>query len=109
MMAVTRTSPLRTAIRDLALDALFGAALLVARTGARSSPGSGVTAPLAKREEQLKGMAKKQAPAAKQKGDKLKVSKKLFKAFKKEAKKKDLAISALALEISERGIRKRGK
>ena len=54
-------------------------------------------------------MAKKQAPAAKQKGAKLKVSKKLFKAFKKEAKKKDLAVSALALEISEKGIRKRGK
>ena len=29
--------PLRAAIRDLALDALFGAALLVARTGARLS------------------------------------------------------------------------
>ena len=54
-------------------------------------------------------MAKKQTSAAKQKRAKLKVSKKLFKAFKKEAKKKDLAVSALALEISEKGIRKKGK
>ena len=54
-------------------------------------------------------MAKKQASAGKQKGAKLKVSRKLFKAFGKEAKKKDLAVSALALEISERGIRKKGK
>ena len=42
-------------------------------------------------------MAKKQTSAAKQKRAKLKVSKKLFKAFKKEAKKKDLGVSALAL------------
>ena len=54
-------------------------------------------------------MAKKQTPTAKQKKTELKVSKKLFKAFRKEAKKKDLALSALALEISERGIKKRGK
>jgi hypothetical protein len=52
-------------------------------------------------------MAKKQTSAAKQKKAKLKVSKKLYKAFRKEAKKKDLALSTLALEISERGIRKR--
>jgi hypothetical protein len=54
-------------------------------------------------------MPKKQTSAAKQKRAKLKVSKKLYKAFRKEAKKTDLALSALALEISERGIRKRGK
>jgi hypothetical protein len=54
-------------------------------------------------------MAKKQTSAAKQKKAKLKVSKRLYKAFRKEAKKKDLALSALALEISERGIRKKGK
>jgi hypothetical protein len=52
-------------------------------------------------------MAKKQT--SKQKKSELKVSKKLYKAFRKEAKKKDLAVSALALEISERGIRKKGK
>jgi hypothetical protein len=54
-------------------------------------------------------MAKKKTSAAKQKKAELKVSKKLYKAFRKEAKKKDIALSALALEISERGIRKRGK
>ena len=54
-------------------------------------------------------MANKQASAGKQKGAKLKVSRKLFKAFRKEAKRKNLAVSALALEISERGIRKKGK
>jgi hypothetical protein len=54
-------------------------------------------------------MAKKQASARKQVGAKLKVSKKLFKAFRKEAKKKNLAVSELALEISEKGIRKKGK
>jgi hypothetical protein len=54
-------------------------------------------------------MAKKQASARKQEGAKLKVSKRLFKAFRKEAKKKNLAVSALALEISEKGIRKKGK
>ena len=54
-------------------------------------------------------MAKKQKSAAKQKKPELKVSKKLYKAFRKEAKKKDLALSALAREISERGIRKKGK
>jgi hypothetical protein len=52
-------------------------------------------------------MAKKHT--AKQKKDELKVSNKLYKAFKKEAKKKDLAISSLALEISQRGIRKKSK
>ena len=54
-------------------------------------------------------MPKKQASAGKQKGAKLKVSRELFKAFRKEAKRKNLAVSALALEISERGIRKKGK
>ena len=43
--------------------------------------------------------------AKKQKSE-LKVPGKLYKAFKKEAKKKDLALSELALTISERGIRK---
>jgi hypothetical protein len=54
-------------------------------------------------------MAKQQTHAAKQQKTELKVSKKLYKAFRKEAKKKDLALSALAREISERGIRKRVK
>jgi hypothetical protein len=54
-------------------------------------------------------MAKKQTSAAKQKRAELRVSKKLYKAFRKEAKKKDLGLSALAREISERGIRKRGE
>jgi hypothetical protein len=54
-------------------------------------------------------MAKKQTSAAKQKKAKLKVPRKLYNALRKEAKKKDLALSSLALEISERGIRKRGK
>jgi hypothetical protein len=52
-------------------------------------------------------MAKKQTPTAKQKKAELKIPKKLYKALRKEAKKKDLAVSALALEISERGIRKK--
>ena len=51
-------------------------------------------------------MAKKPASAAKRKRVKIKVSKKLYKALKREAKKKDLALSELALAISERGIRK---
>jgi hypothetical protein len=54
-------------------------------------------------------MAEKQKHTVKQKKDELKVSKKLFKAFRKEAKKKDLGLSELALEISQRGIRKKGK
>jgi hypothetical protein len=51
-------------------------------------------------------MAKKPASAAKRKRVKVKVPKKLYKALKREAKKKDLALSELALAISERGIRK---
>lgn len=54
-------------------------------------------------------MAKNQTSAAKQKKAELKVPRKLYKALRKEAKKKDLAVTALAREISERGIRKRGK
>jgi hypothetical protein len=54
-------------------------------------------------------MAKKQTPTAKQKKDELKVPNKLYKALTKEAKKKDLALSSLALEIAQRGIRKKGK
>jgi hypothetical protein len=54
-------------------------------------------------------MAKKQAFSTKRKRDELKVPKKLYKALRKEAKKKDLAVHALALEISRRGIRKKGK
>jgi hypothetical protein len=54
-------------------------------------------------------MAKKQTRTAKQKKDELKVPKKLYKALRKEAKKKDLALSSLALEIAQRGIRKKGK
>jgi hypothetical protein len=52
-------------------------------------------------------MAKQQTHAAEQKGAELKVPRKLYKALRKEAKKKDLAVTALALEISKRGIRKK--
>jgi hypothetical protein len=51
-------------------------------------------------------MARKQASAAKPKKAQVKVPKKLYKALKKEAKKKDVAVSELALVISESGIRK---
>jgi hypothetical protein len=51
-------------------------------------------------------MAKKQASTARLKRAQVKVSKKLYKALKKEAKKEDVAVSELALAISERGIRK---
>jgi hypothetical protein len=51
-------------------------------------------------------MAKKQVSAAKRKKAELKVPKKLYKALRKEAKKKDVRVSELALAISERGIRK---
>jgi predicted DNA binding CopG/RHH family protein len=54
-------------------------------------------------------MAKKQASAAKQKRVQVKVAKELYKALKKEAKKKGVGVSELALEISENGIRKRKK
>jgi predicted DNA binding CopG/RHH family protein len=54
-------------------------------------------------------MAKKQASAAKQKRVQVKVPKELYKALKKEAKKKGVGVSELALEISENGIRKRKK
>jgi hypothetical protein len=50
-------------------------------------------------------MANKQASAAKRKRAELKVSKKLYKALTKEAKKQDIKVSELGLEISERGIR----
>jgi CopG-like RHH_1 or ribbon-helix-helix domain, RHH_5 len=51
-------------------------------------------------------MAKKQTSTAKLKRAQVKVPKKLYKALKKEAKKEDVAVSELALAISERGIRK---
>jgi hypothetical protein len=51
-------------------------------------------------------MARKQASAAKPKKAQVKVPKKLYKALKKEAKKKDVAVSELALVIFESGIRK---
>jgi hypothetical protein len=51
-------------------------------------------------------MAKEQAAAAKRKRAKIKVPKKLYKTLKKEAKKKGVSVSKLALAISERGIRK---
>jgi GTP cyclohydrolase I len=54
-------------------------------------------------------MAKKQTSAAKRKRVQVKVPKKLYKALRKEAKKKDVAVSELALAISERGIRKEKK
>jgi CopG-like RHH_1 or ribbon-helix-helix domain, RHH_5 len=52
-------------------------------------------------------MAKKQASTAKLKRVQVKVPKRLYRALKKEAKKQDVAVSELALAISERGIRKR--
>jgi hypothetical protein len=54
-------------------------------------------------------MAKKQASTAKLKRVQVKVPKRLYRALKKEAKKQDVAVSELALAISERGIRKRKK
>jgi post-segregation antitoxin (ccd killing protein) len=54
-------------------------------------------------------MVKKRTSAAKRKRAKIKVPKKLYKALTKEAKKKDVDVSELALAISERGIRKEKK
>jgi hypothetical protein len=56
-------------------------------------------------------MAKQQTAVSRRKKDKaqLKVSKKLYNSMNKEAKRQDLSVSKLALEITERGIRKRKK
>jgi hypothetical protein len=54
-------------------------------------------------------MAAKQQGTRKLKNSRLKVSRKLYKRLKKEAKKNDLSVSELALQITERGIRKRKK
>ena len=54
-------------------------------------------------------MAKKQKGTRKLKNSRLKVSRKLYKSLKKEAKRNDLSVSKLALQITERGIRKRKK
>jgi hypothetical protein len=51
-------------------------------------------------------LAKKQVSTAKLKKVQVKVPKKLYRALRKEAKKEDVAVSELALAISERGIRK---
>jgi hypothetical protein len=51
-------------------------------------------------------LAKKQMSTAKLKKVQVKVPKKLYRALRKEAKKEDVAVSELALAISERGIRK---
>jgi CopG-like RHH_1 or ribbon-helix-helix domain, RHH_5 len=51
-------------------------------------------------------MAKKQVSTAKLKRVQVKVPKKLYIALKNKAKKEDVAVSELALAISERGIRK---
>jgi hypothetical protein len=48
-------------------------------------------------------------PPRSKKNSRLKVSRKLYKSLKKEAQRNDLSVSELALEITERGIRKRKK
>ena len=54
-------------------------------------------------------MARKQVSATKRNKARLKVSKKLYNGLRKEAKRKDLSVTELSLQISERGIRKRKK
>jgi hypothetical protein len=43
------------------------------------------------------------------KNSRLKVSRKLYEGLKKEAKRNDLSVSELALQITERGTRKTKK
>ena len=54
-------------------------------------------------------MASKKVSTRKLKDSRPKVSRKLYKSLKKEAKRNDLSVSDLALGITERGITKRRK